>query len=344
MSKVHWFQYTILEIYRKVDKFKVGRFSSYNRSEFDIAKLVAFSLFLDDYEFERIPGINFYQVGIEFKKYNVRAYWNHFKEDTINILLSGSVCDFLEFDIKRWYYHNNQYFKYNISRMDIAIDLDVSLNYFMEKYEKGEWISNFRSHSCVKNISDGKLTGATIYIGSRKSSYIYFKLYDKNAELISKLKGKEKKELIEKIGDRVLTRFEGTFKGDYARQVMDYIIDGGKPADIFIGHVRFIILDRSRKKDCSVDPFYIELMKSTNRIQLGKPEINIGVSFLIEKSLPYIKAFKEHIENYDVDLYERLYNRVESSKNTSKKLEKNHDQIIKALDNYDFRAYHERKE
>lgn len=138
-------------------------------------------------------------------------------------------CQRAEMNIKRFLdvIQSKSYYC-RLSRIDFAVDYqnwDISVNDIYQKLiDKCMEIHNHKSEMNHSEITayevDGKVS--TFYVGSKKTgTRLFLRVYDKKAEQIAKRGCRFQ----EALNTTSWVRFEAVFKGDYAHQLTDIIME-----------------------------------------------------------------------------------------------------------------------
>lgn len=156
----------------------------------------------------------------------------------------------------------------HVTRIDLAVD-DKICPYFtllelQNILEEQRFCSKFRSWQLVKDCTTSNvLTGATIYLGSRRSD-IMLRVYDKQLERIAKG--------IEGAEDIPWVRWELELKNEYANVVLTDLLNGVDVGSLLFGilsnYFRVIVFDDSNKSRCSMDKKWEQFIDEVSKIQL----------------------------------------------------------------------------
>lgn len=163
-----------------------------------------------------------------------------------------------------------------LTRLDIALDTDCDFSFFLERFEKGYFLTKFRK---FRTILDEHKRG-TIYLGQRGKA-VFGRIYDKGLE-----QGK----------NEVWTRIEFEYKSFAALQAANAFIDGSI-GDYFLGHIRFVdgFNGENKSRDYEESEVYMNvLMHPTMIKRLKKSVFEDGYTqWLYNSVLPSIKAMYE---------------------------------------------------
>ncbi len=145
-----------------------------------------------------------------------------------------------------------------LSRVDFTVDYqnwDISVNDIYQKINnKCLEIHNHKGEANHSEITAYETNGkaSTFYIGSRKTgTRLFLRVYDKKVEQIEQRGFRYK----EALNTNSWVRFEAVFKGDYAHQLTDIIMETGeeKLKDLIAGKIaekyRFYDLERKKYTD-----------------------------------------------------------------------------------------------
>ncbi len=156
----------------------------------------------------------------------------------------------------------------HVTRLDLAID-DKGSPFFtlldlQAILEEQRFVSKFRSWQLVKDCTTtNQLTGATIYLGSRRSD-IMLRVYDKQLERIAKG--------IEGAADVPWVRWEIELKNEYANIALVDLLNGVDVGSLVFGilsnYFRVVVLDDSNKSRCSTDVKWQQFVDEVAKIQL----------------------------------------------------------------------------
>jgi phage replication initiation protein len=203
-------------------------------------------LFLGDREFTNIRGQLGYKECMIYK--DVRLFFNGTENMGKLIQMSGHGCRTMETIINfDWYNYINYIYenKYKFSRVDIAIDCfdnELDLNIIHKEIQKGNLITYCKTYDRRNElkIKDNSVLTDTLYIGKRTSD-IYFRIYDKKLERISK--GMEVKE-------KSWIRFEVVMKHHNAEKFIEYYCNSGDMEYLIKGvinnYVKFVKDDNNK--------------------------------------------------------------------------------------------------
>lgn len=148
------------------------------------------------------------------------------------------------------------------TRLDLALD-DVNSSFFdmcsvKRLFKHGRFVGQYHQWSINESHStDGSMTGCTVYLGSRTSSF-FGRIYDKLLETKSKLP--------DNSYVPATTRFELEIKHDQAEQVFKRLPSIGIRQTVLENWSyfhRFTMLDDSNKSRCSVLPAWLKFLDHT---------------------------------------------------------------------------------
>lgn len=180
-------------------------------------------------------------------------------------------------------------YRIRISRVDFTVDYqnwDISVDDIYQKLINNRLeIHDHKSRASHSGITAHEFNGraSTFYVGSRKTgTRLFLRVYDKKAEQIEK-KGFRFKEA---LNTDSWVRFEAVFKGDYAHQLTDIIMETGEEkledliADKVAEKYRFYDLESRKYTD-----FTTALLKKSKeifpRLRLESPRDNDFINSLI---------------------------------------------------------------
>lgn len=143
-------------------------------------------------EYLGINNIDFVELnkgGLGYKKQaigeNIRIFWDGNAGMGVHLQISGQGCRTLESrDINLWslLFYMAQDERVNITRLDIAVDLDYKiLHKFIKNITDGRYISKNRQIKVYNSVQDKQLKAETLYLGSRQSKCL-IRVYDKAVE------------------------------------------------------------------------------------------------------------------------------------------------------------------
>lgn len=203
------------------------------------------------------------------------------------------------------------------TRMDIAID-DLGCSYFscdeVTKLLKKElYVSNFRKWEIDMTYEKGgDGIGYTIYMGSRKASQMFLRVYDK------KLEQKAKKD-IEDLPDWV--RWELELKDERADEFAKYVERGQDfgivAMSVLNNYLRFINRDNENVSRCSTLKKWDRFVNHVGRLKLSSPRGEKSVEksreWIDRQCMPTIAGLVmanggsvDFLTNHLYDHYERL--------------------------------------
>lgn len=140
-------------------------------------------------------------------------------------------------------------YKVRISRVDLTADFKnygyrLTPDYIYQKLKKGDYVIK----DCKERVTRRKISAIendwdveTFYIGSKKEkSKLLMRVYDKRTEQIRKSGFR----MDEALQCKDWTRFEASYRGDYAHQITDRLINDIKGTDELAGFIAQMILNK----------------------------------------------------------------------------------------------------
>lgn len=287
--------------------------------EFTCKKFIEVSDLLDYMNFSldnfiQLPKALFgYKSMIKHEEYPIYILFDGNAAMAIHVRISGSAIDFF---LEHWKCDAQEGIQRisdigDFTRIDIALD-DVGSEYFtipnIYRYLRSDsFTGNFRNYSIVRmyNAESNSKSGDTIYLGKR-SSNVFFRLYDKRLETIHKLD--------EDPGIEI-TRWELECKHESAEKVSDLIICYGLQnafQAVLRNHFTLIHKDATRKCRCSILKKYEDFIESVPAASISKSKkilsIDQSIKWLIGQcSKAYALAvykepgFAERLLNNGID-------------------------------------------
>ena len=301
---VDWLQYTIKDVYTDSDDIHLLISRTVSSLPYPLQDLLGFhSSEYPAQTYTLSRGVNFYQNALTFAS-GVKILYNPPKlQMGTNIIIPGTVLREKPLepgDIMDWFQKILVHYDYNICRVDIAQDTDVDFSYFFDKYQKGEYVTRYLSHS-LKSYVDCDNRG-TLYFGTRGKGTM-IRIYDKYLEQYSQLKSKiHKAEFAREWAGKSWTRLEMECRQDQALQMLDCYINDCC-GDVFLGHLRFVEKMQAKTSRCVVDSVYLSVINAKGCRKLSKVKNNeLNIDWIIRVAARNLLAIKE--------VKPRLYNLI----------------------------------
>lgn len=169
--------------------------------------------------------------------------------------------------------------KYNISRIDVAIDSDIDFGYFLNKFNRKQFDCRY-SEDNIKKYVDVNNRG-TLYFGKR-GGMTMFRIYDKAKE---------------QGVDGVWTRMEMECRGDACEQIVE-ALRASEVNKYFLGHLRFVnqrCSDMSRAITCKR---YLEMLENpAERKKVHKKKGDNTLEWFVSQVAPTVKALEKEYGN-----------------------------------------------
>lgn len=226
----------------------------------------------------------------DFSGSSIKELFSHFTDSMMEMTPFGYGLD-MDINILRELLSKIKYIGH-VTRLDLAIDDKVSpyftLLELQEILEQQRFISKFRSWQLVKDCTtSNELTGATIYLGSRRSD-IMLRVYDKQLEQIAKG--------VEGAAEVPWVRWELELKNEYANVALVDLLKGINVGELVFGilsnYFRVIVFDDSNKSRCSMDKkwkmFIDEVLKITLFVMQEPPTLLDKKKWVLNQVAPTI--------------------------------------------------------
>ena len=245
--------------------------------EFTVKKFVLLSDLLEYINFPKdnfiqLPkGLYGYRSMIKHEEFPIYIMFDGSESMAIHVRISGSAIDFF---LDNWKCDAQTGITKiseigDFTRLDIALD-DYGGEYFripnIYRYLRSDsYIAKFRHYSIVRmyDTESNSKTGDTIYLGKR-SSNIFFRIYDKRLETIHKLN--------EDPGTEI-TRWELESKHESAQNLADLIICFGLQnafQAVLRNSFTLIHKDATRKTRCTTLKKYDEFLEHVPGAKISK--------------------------------------------------------------------------
>lgn len=317
MPKIDWLQFTVKEYYSDSESIKCQESAYRHLPNFLQDDILSYlSCNIPSIQVDIHPGINMYTRSFCFKN-GIRVCYAPIKENMgYNVIISGSVlseCTYSDNDLVEWLNEHGDSIK--LTRLDIAWDTDLDFSYFVDKFDRGEYLTRLRDNRKVVN----QYNRGTLYFGRREGN-LMVRIYDKRQEQIDSFKGsrKEKQSFKDSLPS-TWTRFELQFRHSHAQQALMYFL-AGKIGNVALGHFRFIESNDSltnKSRDSVVDSVYLNLINSDGVITLSKVKSkDFNMEYFISNVMSQVKA----VIDYDPYLYAQALELAVSSQTTKDKL------------------------
>lgn len=284
-------------------------------------------------------GLNYYGSCLTFEC-GLKVLYNPPQEIMgTHIIIPGSVLSDKPLepgDLSDWFCKILPAYDYKISRCDIAQDCDVDFSYFLEKFNRGEYISRYRHNSC-KSFLDPNNRG-TLYFGSRGGG-TFIRIYDKFAEQLDKMTSKiHQKEFLRSNSGKPWTRIEMECRGPQAEQMLNcFILE--QCGDVFLGHLRIVESLQEKKSRCKTDTVYLSIIKAkVGRRLMCKRSTSFNVDWNTRVAFRNVLAIREvnpQLFNMLLEVLQPSVNAVVKAQNARQELERTYFSLNRVINGAD---------
>ena len=282
LAFLDWLQYTIKERYSENERYECIQsfITSLPPSVFEYVKQEVYANELSTIHMMcvDIKPVNGYRSAFEVA--GIKVYYNPAEkreEMGYNVVISGTIlreCDLTAVQVREWIAFTLCDYKYQFSRIDVAIDSEIDFSYWLDKYHKREFLSKARVFSTVLDENNR----GTIYIGKR-SARCMVRIYDKKNEQACRLKGYDKAKFMSQIGDKSWTRFELQIRHNTACYAAINALINDKINEYFVGYLKFVNTfdGLTNKSRAEIDDLYKDVMnceKGRTFMKITSTEVN----------------------------------------------------------------------
>lgn len=163
---------------------------------------------------------------------------------------------------------------YNISRIDIAIDTDIDFGYFLNKFDRKEYVCRYSEENIRKYVD--VTNRGTLYFG-RRGGLTYIRIYDKAKQ--QNVPG-------------TWTRLEMECRGDACEQIIN-ALKTGEVGKYFLGHLRFVNKRCSDMSKAVTSKKYLDMLENpTEKKRLQKKKGDDTLEWFISQVAPTVKALE----------------------------------------------------